>query len=155
MSKTVNATNYAVLAYGVSLRWQSNDFATPTASTSRGSTATATTGSAFRPMSKNKSGLTSGTKAGIGVGISIAAVLVIALIGWLFFLRRKPREGVTAEDAVMPDEPSFGPGAKTIYDSRPAELAGGRDKMFRYEAPGSPPGYSQGHKTDGARDSHI
>lgn len=76
--------------------------ATSFASTTPGSSATLTSttpGSSATPTSSGESGLSSGAQAGIGVGIG-ACVLVAAIVGFIFWRRRKTRTVAARKDEV-------------------------------------------------------
>ncbi|KAA8649914.1 uncharacterized protein ATNIH1004_002593 [Aspergillus tanneri] len=82
-------------AFGISIRWQSTDFAsTPTAtSTSRsspGATISADqTMSTSHATTETSSSLSTGSKAGIGVGVGVGALILIAITYVLFRQRRR------------------------------------------------------------------
>ncbi|KAE8153348.1 hypothetical protein BDV25DRAFT_31335 [Aspergillus avenaceus] len=102
--KTDNRWTYAtgsldtkglVNAYGVSIRWQSTDFTSPT-STSAVATSSIptveTTSQVTQP--KGSSGLSDDAKAGIGVGVAVGVLWAIGLVFGIYFFRRKPPRGI-------------------------------------------------------------
>ncbi|PGH01524.1 hypothetical protein GX51_05211 [Blastomyces parvus] len=90
--------NWAVNAYGLSIRWMSSDFAAPTSTTSTTSTTFTeppALGPPLSPPSSTSSGLSTGAKAGIGIGAAVA-VLLLVVIGWLLhnaLQNRKHKQG--------------------------------------------------------------
>lgn len=85
---TFHSSAEAVNGYGVSVRYQSSDFATTSTLPSTGSP---TSIAPPIPTNPSSSGLSTGAKAGIGAGIG--AVAVIAVIGLAIYLvlRRQRR----------------------------------------------------------------
>jgi len=97
----------AINAYGVSIRWQSTDFvSTPTSSTTfttsatglpttsaTGLSAASTTTGRVSPTPDAGSGLSTGAKAGIGVGSAIGGLLLI-IVGILLFRFFKRKQDV-------------------------------------------------------------
>ncbi|KAE8386703.1 hypothetical protein BDV23DRAFT_138498 [Aspergillus alliaceus] len=82
-------------AYGISIRWQSTDFASAATATSiprssPGATVSADQATSTSPATADpSSGLSTGSKAGIGVGVGVAALLFIAIVCVLFRYRRR------------------------------------------------------------------
>ena len=102
----------AINAYGIVIRWQSNDFlTTPTGqSTTSGSEsntisqeAAATTSSS----NKESGGLSSGAKIGIGVGVALGALLVA--LGVLLLLQRHRKSKKAQQVPMVQDDPSKQP----------------------------------------------
>ncbi|KUJ10711.1 uncharacterized protein LY89DRAFT_249366 [Mollisia scopiformis] len=101
---TLHTKTEAVNGYGVSIRYNANDFATssssssaPTTSSSSGSStsnsaSSATTSPPASPSTTASSGLSTGAKAGIGIGI--AAVGLLALVALGFFIMKKRRRAL-------------------------------------------------------------
>ncbi|KAJ5212746.1 uncharacterized protein N7498_004392 [Penicillium cinerascens] len=117
-------------ADAVSIRWQSTDFTQATATTIY----TTSTDLPEIPTGQHSglpeiptyhhSGLTTGAKAGIGVGVTLGVILAVGgALGFFYFLRKR-RGGLSQ----APDEPGnmTGPGNKTemnaVADQQPAEL---------------------------------
>jgi len=82
----------AINAYGISIRFQASDLQTPT-STRSTSLPTARSG--------NNHGLSIGAKAGIGVGVSLAALTIIGLLGWVLVKRRNAGKKNGASEVVV------------------------------------------------------
>lgn len=113
-------------ANAVSIRWQSTDFPQATATTSSETTST----SLPEIPTYKHSGLTTGAKAGIGVGVTLGVILALGGALGFFYLRRKRRE----DPPQAPDEPenmtepgnTGSPSTKTevsaAADQQPAEL---------------------------------
>ncbi|PWY93540.1 hypothetical protein BO94DRAFT_572975 [Aspergillus sclerotioniger CBS 115572] len=118
--------------YGISIRWQSTDFTTPSATTTAVSTASSTSttdtatntstnssttsSTALPTASPSPSGLSSGAKAGIGVGVAAGAVLAIFLV--LFLMRRRkaisPASQFSSQAQSYRELPATGTGATMV-----------------------------------------
>lgn len=75
--------------YGVEMRWRSTDLSSAPATSTPSQTATPT---AISGSSKKETGLSSGTKAGVGVGAAFGGILAIFAIAFLILRRRKRPE---------------------------------------------------------------
>lgn len=139
---TATKSGAGVNAYGVEIRWQSTDFASSSPSSSQSpptasTTGPSSTGGATAPAQESNGsgggggGLSTGAKAGIGIGAAIGAILV--LVGVAFFVRRARTRRGPVGAAVPNDEKGYyaghmppGPAAPTELWTKPshAELAG-------------------------------
>ncbi|PYH90756.1 hypothetical protein BO71DRAFT_452572 [Aspergillus ellipticus CBS 707.79] len=136
------SSNGHINGYAISIRWQSTDFTTPSATTttaaiSTASTASSTTSGTQSPTasptsSPSPSGLSTGAKAGIGIGVAAAGILAI-LLG-LFFMRRRKAKAPS---------PHFEPQAQKYHELPPSGT--GAFAMGQAELPaGQPTGVSKG-----------
>ncbi|KAK7188316.1 hypothetical protein PSPO01_05507 [Paraphaeosphaeria sporulosa] len=80
VSTTISSTSSSLLSTSTSSQSSSTKSATATGETVTSSTPTA---------SSESSGLSSGAKAGMGVGITLGVLAVLAIVGVLFFMRRR------------------------------------------------------------------
>ncbi|KAJ0420519.1 glycoside hydrolase superfamily [Aspergillus carlsbadensis] len=99
-------SRYGLNAYGVSIRWQSSDFATSTSISTDTTPPSASSTSGSSPSetpegSQSQSlGLSTGAKAGIGVGSAVAGLLLI-LIGLLIYLGSCSARGLLDADQII------------------------------------------------------
>ncbi|KAI1088927.1 hypothetical protein F5B19DRAFT_402161 [Rostrohypoxylon terebratum] len=120
-------------AFGVAIRWHASDLATETTSVSR------LAGPTIISVSQGSGGLSSGAKAGLGVGVAIAGILV--LVGAFLLWRRRRRHRGEASTVIRNQQPieQHHPG-KSPWEldgshervelpgrSLPAELGSGRE----------------------------
>ena len=124
-------------AYGVEIRWQSTDSATPATAAAAATTPVATT-TQSQSLSKSldvSSGLQTGAKAGIGIGVSAGGILILLALGF-FILRNKRRQGrqnqqsrtheLEHQDSKQPFAVLLGDdGAAKVQSNQPQELAVG------------------------------
>jgi hypothetical protein len=108
---------------------------TSTTSTAQSSSsATAPAGSLI--ASQSDKGLSTGAKAGLGVGISLGVLAIGALLG--FVLARRKRQQKLGESPVYTEEKRNDDGAVTApYALEPAELHGGGRSSYPAELHGS------------------
>lgn len=119
-----------------------------------GSQVTVTPSSTSSPTSGSKSGLSSGAAAGIGVGVSLGVVIIAAIVGFLFWSkRRRGRKSSVSQpltsfdyaqserptdkkDYTKAELPTSAPVVTPIYesDSRPVE----RQELMAHEPPRYP-----------------
>ena len=110
--------------YGVEMRWRSTDLSSAPATSTPSQTTTPT---AISGSSKVVTGLSSGAKAGVGVGAAFGGLLAIFAIAFLI-LRRRKRSQTDADDRHESDGghgfmmPSLG--------NQPKELAA--PELFRF-----------------------
>lgn len=98
------------------------------------SAAPAASSTAPNVASQSESGLTTGAKAGLGVGISLAVLAAGALIA--FLLRRRKEEGQPAAPPVYVEEKRYNDAPVEAW-VEPAELPGGRTSVYPSELHGS------------------
>ncbi|KAF2437491.1 hypothetical protein P171DRAFT_492228 [Karstenula rhodostoma CBS 690.94] len=82
-------------------------------------TSSSTSAATGGPAPRNRDGLSVGAKAGIGVGIA-AVVLIATIVGWFLFLRRK-RHGLELDAQTRSEVEGVGPVEKDS-DREPREL---------------------------------
>lgn len=100
-------------AYGVSVRWQSTDNITPSATAEPTESAIPTESSSSSP------GLSGGAKAGIGIGVAVGVLSIIALLV-LYFLRRRRTPSPQSQDQKY----EFPPTTRTgVFAMETAELS--------------------------------
>ncbi|KAE8370384.1 hypothetical protein BDV27DRAFT_152263 [Aspergillus caelatus] len=131
-------------AYGIEIRWKSTDFsdlpATASATATQDTSATSTS-SQSSASSDSSSKLSSGAKAGIGVGVAAGVIAVIILALFLWFQRRKARQGGSvpipenSQDIYLPN---VGRSDGHAYDAQQggaqvAELSTARNTPFIYQ----------------------
>ncbi|PYI09755.1 hypothetical protein BO78DRAFT_427120 [Aspergillus sclerotiicarbonarius CBS 121057] len=119
-------------AYGIVIRWQSGD-TTPSATVPTGSASTAI--GTEKPSTRHAT-LSSGAKAGIGVGVAIAGILIIGALAFLVLQRRKragDRYNTKPEPAGLDQKAT---------NMQTAELA----HRNVFESSGSPIGELAGHE---------
>ncbi|PYI11653.1 hypothetical protein BO78DRAFT_413466 [Aspergillus sclerotiicarbonarius CBS 121057] len=148
-STTSTATSLSsdghINGYGVSIRWQSTDFTTPSATTAvstasrtsstDSSTAASTNSSTAAPTSTNSptnspsTGLSSGAKAGIGIGVAAGAILAIFLA--LFLMRRRKAKSPSPQSQSQAQRYRELPATRTgEYVTEQVELPAGKSTAF-------------------------
>ncbi|KAE8447290.1 hypothetical protein EG329_010848 [Mollisiaceae sp. DMI_Dod_QoI] len=94
----------------------------PSSTPSPAPTSTSNTATTNPPTeTASSSGLSTGAKAGIGVGVALGALLIFAGLGFLFFRRRRGRDGIPRAELEQPGE---GKSGNEVPGSR-SELGGG------------------------------
>ena len=123
-------------AYGIEIRWQSTDSATPaTAAATTTPVATTTQSQSLSKSLDVSSGLQTGAKVGIGIGVSAGGILILLALGF-FILRHKRRQGrqnqqsrtheLEHQDSKQPFAVLLGDdGAAKVQSNQPQELAVG------------------------------
>jgi hypothetical protein len=95
---TLHPKTEAVNGYGVSIRYNANDFASSTSTPSSSSLSTTASTSATNSTSQSpasSSGLSTGAKAGIGVGVVVVALVALLSLGFFIIQKRKVRGGAS------------------------------------------------------------
>lgn len=95
---------------------------------------------------KSDSGLSSGAKAGVGVGVAMGAIAIIALLAWLFMSRRKKQQQLRQQQ--QPQEPVHGSVSQigSVYGPPPAWSPGTPKQQAD-----SPMVHEKSYSSDGAR----
>ncbi|CZR64316.1 uncharacterized protein PAC_14214 [Phialocephala subalpina] len=139
---TLHTKTEAVNGYGVSIRYDANDFVSSTSSSSSvsGSSSTSNTSSqtssptssgtstgtgSSSPSSSASSGLSTGAKAGIGVGVAAVALIALFALGFWILKKRRGRNETDYQVALTGKE-GWRANAQPIHEvyTPPSELGG-------------------------------
>ncbi|KAF8860665.1 hypothetical protein BDZ45DRAFT_304603 [Acephala macrosclerotiorum] len=135
---TLHTKTEAVNGYGVSIRYDANDFVSSTSSSSSTSgsntssqtptstsSGTSTGTGSPSPNSSSSLGLSTGAKAGIGIGIAAVAVIALFVLGFWIMKKRRARAGTDYQVALTGKE-AWRANAQPIHEvyTPPSELGG-------------------------------